>query len=72
MNQVGREERIQYRAGTFRLLAYGDHMRCDITGARVRSTSCATGASPARNHTPTPQPASKGNAAPARSGADGC
>ena len=35
MNQGGREARIHYLAGTFRLLAHGDFVRCAITGARI-------------------------------------
>ena len=35
MNQGGREARIHYLAGTFRLLAHGDYVRCAITGGRV-------------------------------------
>ena len=35
MNQGGREARIHYLAGTFRLLAHGDHVRCVVTGERI-------------------------------------
>jgi hypothetical protein len=35
MNQGGREARIHYMAGTFRLLAHGDYVRCAVTGARI-------------------------------------
>ena len=35
MNQGGREARIHYLAGTFRLLAHGDHVRCAVTGTRI-------------------------------------
>ena len=35
MNQGGREARIHYLAGTFRLLAHGDYVRCAITGGRI-------------------------------------
>ena len=35
MNQGGREARIHYLAGTFRLLAHGDFVRCAITGDRI-------------------------------------
>lgn len=31
----GREARIHYLAGTFRLLSDGDHVRCAITGQRI-------------------------------------
>ena len=31
----GREARIHYLAGTFRLLSDGDHVRCAVTGARI-------------------------------------
>lgn len=31
----GREARIHYMAGTFRLLSDGDHVRCAVTGARI-------------------------------------
>ena len=36
MNQGGREARIHYMAGTFRLLAHGDYVRCAVTGARIQ------------------------------------
>ncbi len=35
MNNGGREARIHYMAGTFRLLAHGDFVRCAVTGARI-------------------------------------
>ena len=35
MNQGGREARVHYMAGTFRLLAHGDHVRCAVTGVRI-------------------------------------
>ena len=35
MNQGGREARIHYLAGTFRLLAHGDYVRCAVTGTRI-------------------------------------
>ena len=35
MNQGGREARVHYMAGTFRLLAHGDHVRCAVTGTRI-------------------------------------
>lgn len=35
MNQGGHEARIYYMAGTFRLLAPGDHVRCAVTGTRI-------------------------------------
>lgn len=35
MKGTGREARIHYMAGTFRLLADGDHVACAITGARI-------------------------------------
>jgi hypothetical protein len=35
MNQGGREARIHYMAGTFRLIAHGDYVRCAVTGARI-------------------------------------
>ena len=35
MHGGGREARIHYLAGTFRLLADGDHVRCAITGDRI-------------------------------------
>ncbi|GAA4007661.1 hypothetical protein GCM10022280_00210 [Sphingomonas swuensis] len=31
----GREARIHYMAGTFRLLSDGDHVRCAVTGASI-------------------------------------
>ncbi|HVF83732.1 MAG TPA: DUF2093 domain-containing protein [Sphingomicrobium sp.] len=35
MQGSGREARIHYLAGTFRLLADGDHVRCAVTGTRI-------------------------------------
>lgn len=35
MNQSGREARIHYLAGTFRLLAHGDFVRCAVTGTSI-------------------------------------
>ena len=35
MNHGGREARIHFLAGTFRLLAYGDYVRCAVTGTRI-------------------------------------
>ena len=35
MNNGGREARVHYMAGTFRLLAHGDFVRCAVTGARI-------------------------------------
>jgi len=35
MSGRGREARIQYMAGTFRLLSDGDHVRCAETGAMI-------------------------------------
>jgi len=35
MQGTGREARIHYMAGTFRLLADGDHVRCAVTGSRI-------------------------------------
>lgn len=35
MNQGGREARIHFLAGTFRLLAHGDFVRCAVTGTRI-------------------------------------
>ena len=31
----GREARLHYMAGTFRILVPGDHVRCAVTGANV-------------------------------------
>lgn len=31
----GREARIHYEDGTFRLIAHGDHVTCAVTGARI-------------------------------------
>lgn len=31
----GREARIHYMAGTFRLLSDGDHVVCAVTGAKI-------------------------------------
>ena len=35
MSGRGREARIQYLAGTFRLLGAGDHVRCAETGVQI-------------------------------------
>lgn len=35
MSGRGREAKIRYLAGTFRLLADGDHVRCAETGAMI-------------------------------------
>jgi hypothetical protein len=35
MQGSGREARVHYLAGTFRLLADGDHVRCAVTGDRI-------------------------------------
>jgi len=35
MSGGGREARIHYLAGTFRILATGDHVRCAVTGAAI-------------------------------------
>jgi hypothetical protein len=35
MQGGGREARVHYLAGTFRLLADGDHVRCAVTGDRI-------------------------------------
>ncbi len=35
MTGRGREARIQYMAGTFRLLGAGDHVRCATTGVSI-------------------------------------
>ncbi len=35
MQGTGREARIHYMAGTFRLLSDGDHVRCAVTGHRI-------------------------------------
>jgi len=35
MSGRGREAKIRYLAGTFRLLADGDHVRCAQTGAVI-------------------------------------
>ena len=35
MQGTGREARIHYMAGTFRLLSDGDHVRCAVTGTRI-------------------------------------
>ena len=35
LNQGGREARLHYMAGTFRLLAHGDYVRCAVTGVRI-------------------------------------
>ena len=35
MSGSGRAARIHYLAGTFRLLADGDHVLCAVTGAKI-------------------------------------
>ncbi|GLR46491.1 hypothetical protein GCM10007925_02020 [Sphingomonas astaxanthinifaciens DSM 22298] len=35
MQGSGREARIHYMAGTFRLLSEGDHVRCAVTDVRI-------------------------------------
>ena len=35
MQGGGREARIHYLAGTFRVLSDGDHVRCAVTGAKI-------------------------------------
>lgn len=35
MQGGGREARIHYLAGTFRVLSDGDHVKCAVTGARI-------------------------------------
>ena len=35
MQGSGREAKIHYMAGTFRLLSAGDHVRCALTGAVI-------------------------------------
>lgn len=35
MSGRGREARIQYLDGTFRLLAHGDYVTCAVTGAAI-------------------------------------
>ena len=35
MSGRGREARIHYLHGTYRLLAHGDHVTCAVTGAEI-------------------------------------
>lgn len=35
MQGRGREARLHYRPGTFRLLAHGDYVTCAVTGAAI-------------------------------------
>ena len=35
MSGRGREAKVRYLAGTFRLLSDGDHVRCAETGTRI-------------------------------------
>ncbi|HVM38565.1 MAG TPA: DUF2093 domain-containing protein [Sphingomicrobium sp.] len=35
MSGTGKAARVQYMAGTFRVLSDGDHVICAVTGARV-------------------------------------
>ena len=35
MQGSGREAKIHYMAGTFRLLSVGDHVRCALTGTVI-------------------------------------
>ena len=58
MSGRGREARIHYLDGTFRLLRDGDHVRLRRSPARAsRSTNCAIGGSSGRKPMPTPPPA---------------
>ena len=35
MQGGGREARVHYLAGTFRVLSDGDHVRCAVTGRKI-------------------------------------
>jgi len=35
MQGSGREARVHYLAGTFRVLSDGDHVRCAVTGRKI-------------------------------------
>jgi hypothetical protein len=35
MSNKGREARLHYMPGTFRILASGDHVRCAVTGQPI-------------------------------------
>lgn len=35
MSSRGREARLHYLAGTFRVLAHGDYVTCAVTGAAI-------------------------------------
>lgn len=35
MGSSGREARLHYLMGTFRVLSAGDHVRCALTGERI-------------------------------------
>ena len=35
MAGAGREARLHYLMGTFRVLSAGDHVRCAVTGTRI-------------------------------------
>lgn len=35
MQGGGREARVHYLAGTFRVLSDGDHVRCAVTGQKI-------------------------------------
>ena len=35
MTGGGREARLHYMAGTFRMLSDGDHVRCAVTGVEI-------------------------------------
>ncbi len=35
LKSTGREARVHYLDGTFRLLTDGDHVRCAVTGVRI-------------------------------------
>ncbi|HYE98487.1 MAG TPA: DUF2093 domain-containing protein [Planctomycetota bacterium] len=35
MSNKGREARVHYMAGTFRVLTPGDHVRCAVTGRAI-------------------------------------
>lgn len=35
MSNKGREARLHYMPGTFRMLTHGDHVRCAVTGQPI-------------------------------------
>ena len=50
------EAKLKYLDGEVQVVTPGDFVRCAVTGAPFRSTSCAIGASSCKRPMPTPRP----------------